>query len=112
MPQCSILVTLFLLYVNDLSNSSNVLVSIMFADDINLFSEHSNIKTLLKTVNDELIKTNKWFSANKRSFNVGKSKFSLFHKSGKNRSPSSLPTLKTNSHDIKSQYDEISQCQT
>ena len=52
MPQCPILVTLFLLYVNDLSNSSNVLVSIMFADDINLFSEHSNIKTLFKAVNE------------------------------------------------------------
>ena len=74
---------LFLLYVNDLPNSSNVLVPIMFADDTNFFFEHSNINTLFKTVNDELMKINEWFSANKLSLNVGKTKFSLFHKSGK-----------------------------
>ena len=74
---------LFFLYVNDLPNSSNVLVPIMFADDTNFFFEHSNINRLFKTVNDELIKINEWFSANKLSLNVGKTKFSLFHKSGK-----------------------------
>ena len=92
---------LFLLYVNDLPNSSNVLVLIMFADDTNFFFEHSNINTFFKTVNEELIKINEWFSANKLSLNVGKTKFSLFHKSGKKCNiPSHLPTSKINNHDI------------
>ena len=75
---------LFLLYVNDISNSSNVLVPIMFADNTIFFLGRSNISTLYKTVNDELIKINEWFSANNLSLNVAKTKFSLFHKSDKN----------------------------
>ena len=63
----------------------------MFADDANLSFEHSNITTLFKTLNDELIKIKEWFSANKLSPNVGKTNFSFFHKSGKKYSvPSPL----------------------
>ena len=59
-----------------------------------LFFEHSNIKTLFKAVNDELIKINEWFSANKLSLNVGKTKFSLFHMLGKKIQH--VPMLKIN----------------
>ena len=83
-PQGSILeALLFLLYADDLPSSSNVLVPIMFADDTNFFFEHRNINTLFKTVNEELIKINEWFLAKKLSLNAVKTKFSLFHKSGK-----------------------------
>ena len=104
-PQNSILrPLLFLLYVNNLPNPSNVLVLIMFADDIFFFFfffELSNINRLLKTANEELIKINKCFSANQLSLNVGKTKFSLFNKSVKKYSiPSHLPTLKINNHNI------------
>ena len=42
-PQSSIL---FLLYVNDLKNASNILDPIMFADDTNLFFTRKNVRYL------------------------------------------------------------------
>ena len=40
----------------------------MFADDTNLFFSHKNIKELFKTMNQELIKIQQWFNANKLYF--------------------------------------------
>ena len=48
----------------------------MFTDDINFFFGHININTSFKAVNEKLINVNEWFSANKLSLNVGKTKFS------------------------------------
>ena len=71
---------LLLFYVKDLSNSSNVLVPVMFVNDTNLFFENSNVNKLFKKDNDKLSKINEFFLANKLSLNVGKTKLSLFHK--------------------------------
>ena len=77
-PQGSILgPLLFLLYVNDLHNST-ALDPIMFADDTNLFYEHNDLKTLFSLVNQELQKINEWFEANKLSLNVDKKKILSF----------------------------------
>ena len=82
-PQGSILgPLLFLLYVNDLPNST-VLEPIMFADDTNLFFEHTDLRILFSMVNNELKKIYEWFNVNKLSLNVGKTKYSLFHKPSK-----------------------------
>ena len=55
----------------------------MCADNANLSFEHSNLNTLLNTFSEELIKIKESFSENKLSLNIGKTKFPLFHKSGK-----------------------------
>ena len=65
---------LFLLYINDLPNVSNILDPIMFADDINLFYSHHNTKEFFTTVNKELQKSNKL------SLNIKKTKYTFFHK--------------------------------
>ena len=54
-PQGSILgPLLFLIYVNNLNQVSNILDPIMFADKTNFFYSHHQIKTLFETVNCEL----------------------------------------------------------
>ena len=55
-PQDSILgPLLFLFYANDFTNSL-VLQPVMFADDTNLFFEHTDLRILFSMVNDELKK--------------------------------------------------------
>ena len=54
-PQGSILeLLLFSIHVNGLPSASNLLSTIMFADDTNLFFEHKNISVLFPIVNREL----------------------------------------------------------
>ena len=101
-PQGSILEpSLFLIFVNDLSHSTKVLDTVLFADDKNLFSSDNNIKTLFETANQELSQINDWFLANKLSLNVEKTKYMLFHKcTDQENIPLKLPLLQLNSNII------------
>lgn len=42
----------------------------MLPDDMNLFYERKDLKTLFSLVNKELQKVNEWFKANEISLNV------------------------------------------
>ena len=68
---------LFLVYVNDVP--SRLLDPIMFADDIELLFNQKDIKHLFTVINNELLNIKDWFTANKLSLNVEKSKYSFFH---------------------------------
>ena len=67
---------LLLIYVNDLRSTSNLLNTIMFADDTNLLLEHKDISVLFSTVNRELQNINECFISNKLSLNVKKKEIS------------------------------------
>ena len=72
-PQGSILgPLLFLLYVNDVVNVSDVLLLILYADDTNAFLSGNDIDALIDTMNEELKKLVVWLQVNKLKLNVKK----------------------------------------
>ena len=81
-PQGSLLgPLLFILYINDLQNSSRILSFILFADDTSVFFSHRNPDVLVNTVNTELASINQWICCNKLSLNVQKTHCMLFSNS-------------------------------
>ena len=70
---------LFLLYINDLSNSSNTLSFYLFADDKKFYFALNNVKQLQKVVNKELKHVKKWLDANKRVLTDDKTNLVIFH---------------------------------
>ena len=78
-PQGSILgPTLFLLYINDICNISEVLRCILYADDTSIFCSGEDILELCNRLTNELEKLHIWLIINKLSLNIGKTNFMIF----------------------------------
>ena len=78
-PQGSILgPLLFLLYINDLPNTTSIPHFILFADDTNILFSHQDPKTLESMINTELKIISNCFKLNKLSLNIKKTNCIVF----------------------------------
>ena len=80
-PQGSILgPLLFIIYVNDIGNISNLLFNIMYADDTSVLLSGNNLNDLICLLNKELDLLYIWLNSNKLSLNTQKTFYLLFHR--------------------------------
>ena len=67
--------------MNDFSKSSQLLFSILFADDTTVLLEGKEYEGFIMALNNELHKLSTWLDANKLSINTKKTHFMVFHRS-------------------------------
>ena len=78
-PQVSILgPVLFLPYINDICNVSNIFNFMLSADDTTIFSIHEDTKLLYEQANNELDKLQYWLRLNKLSMDKNKTNYIIF----------------------------------
>ena len=78
-PQGSILgPLLFLVYINDLPNASEVLFYLLFADDTNIFISGDSVSDICTVMNAELSKVTEWFKSNRLLLNADKTNLMVF----------------------------------
>ena len=77
---------LFLVYINDICKSSDLLRFILYADDTNIFYSCESVDQLCDVVNRELQGVVQWFKANRLSVNLKKTNFVIFGSPAKTKS--------------------------
>jgi len=78
-PQGSVLgPLLFIIYLNDIYTLSLHGQVITYADDTCILLHHTELNTLFKNANEDLLKINKWMSLNSFLLNNNKSNYVLF----------------------------------
>ena len=71
---------LFILYIDDMVNVSNIFKFIIIADATNLFCTSKDIVSLSVTICNELMKLEKCFTLNKLLMNISETNYMIFCK--------------------------------
>ena len=66
--------------MNDFSRSSELLFSILFADDTSVFIEGTSFQDISNILNKELENISIWLEANKFTININKTHYMIFHR--------------------------------
>ena len=70
---------LFILYINDMTNSLNNTKILHFADDSTLYKSYNKNTDISQQTNNELYSINNWLLANKLYLNVNKTKYMIIN---------------------------------
>ena len=89
---------MFLIFINDIVNCSNILQFNLFADDTSLYFGSDNPLAVFDTFNRELKFIHDWINANKLCLNTNKSAFMLFSRS---KNQIDFPDILINNEKIK-----------
>ena len=85
-PKSSIMILgplLFILYINDLPNASELTDPLLFAYETSIFYSYSSPNCLEPVLNDELQNIDVWLKCNKLSVNIKKTNYIIFKLSQK-----------------------------
>ena len=63
-----------------MTNVSNKIFPILFADDTTVLMEGNNLDVIITSLNSELDRINTWLKSNKLSLNVIKTHYMVFHR--------------------------------
>uniref|UniRef100_A0A8C6LUY9 Reverse transcriptase domain-containing protein n=1 Tax=Nothobranchius furzeri TaxID=105023 RepID=A0A8C6LUY9_NOTFU len=84
-PQGSVLgPKLFIIYINDIVEASNILKCTLFADDTTFYYSGDNVEQMIEVIQAEMKKIKLWFDGNKLSLNSDKSCFMIFSNTNSN----------------------------
>ena len=75
---------MFLLYINNITNSTQNLEFVLYADDTTLFYSQPDISNLKENSESELSKVTTWFKTNRLLVNFDKTHFVPFHNRSSN----------------------------
>ena len=78
---------LFIIFINDIVFSSNIVKFLMYADDTNIFISSRSLMENFTAMNDELGKISAWLKANGLTLNADKCEYMIFHRKHRKLTP-------------------------